>query len=350
MARKRTKRRISAKRRRPLRNRYGRMHRSAFQLGITAAKEMLLQHEIIPFQLMDMNRRWNHWLKLMKYSVHPWSRYLQLNRSFFQGITHQSRIPAPHWLLLPTDQTVAAIVTAMNEETTIDQVLNQLKRMPLTEIIVVVNGSKDQTFHMVRKHADVVAVHFNEPLGHDVGRALGAKISRSDIMLFLDGDIPVKAEQLIPFIGALNGELDAALNEMTPYLNDFSQRDGVTIVKEMLNRVLGRPDLGANSLTAVPHALTRRAVETIGFENLAVPPKAQAIAIKKGLRIGPAAGVDVVASNRIRKTNVGIQNPVSELIIGDHVEALHYVFKEDGARMSYADEIRKRNAVFEVNV
>ena len=86
--------------------------------------------------------------------------------------------------------------------------------------------------------------------------------------------------------------------------------------------MLGRDDLEANSLTAVPHAMTRQALESIGYANLSVPPRAQTLAIRQGLRIEAVQTVDVLSVNRRRKTNRGKDNPVAKLIIGDHIEAL----------------------------
>lgn len=342
------------KRRMKFRRRPGRaasraiLHR-AYQLGKTAAKEMAIKQPLGEFQLKDMNNRWNHWFNIHQYNKLPWRRYIELCQSFFSGVSSESKIAAEDYLLLPTDKTVSVVVNAMNEEHTIAMVLKQLKRLPFHEVIIVINGTHDATYEIVRNNSKAIVLHFNEPLGHDVGRALGAKISRSDILLFLDGDIPINAEQLLPFIGAVDSGLDVALNRITPYLQNFSKRDGVTIVKQLLNRVLGRADLGADSLTAIPHALSRKAIETIGHVNLVVPPKAQAIAIKKGLSVGAPAGVNVVTNNRLRKTNIGVQNPVSDLIVGDHIEALHYIAAQEGVRMAYPDEIRKRSYLTEVS-
>lgn len=341
----REKRNVTQKKYRMLRSRN--IHKKAFQLGKIAAKEMMIQQQINEDQLRDMNRRWNHWFKINRYSKLPWNEYLQTCNYFFRGVASETNTGPLKYLLLPTDKSVSAIVTAMNEEHTISKVFSQLKRMPLHETIIVINGSQDSTFEQVRKDSNAVILHFNEPLGHDVGRALGAKISRSEILLFLDGDIPIQAEELIPFIHAIDKGFDVALNNITPYLQSFNNRDGVTVVKELLNRVLGRADLGANSLTAIPHALSRKAAEIIGYSNLIVPPKAQAIAIREGLNVGAPAGVNVVTNNRIRKTNVGVQNPVAEMIVGDHIEAIHFIANQENARMAYPDEFRKRSYISE---
>jgi len=248
-------------------------------------------------------------------------------------------------LRLPPDLRVAAVVSAMNEEAAIGKVLDQLQLLRLHEIIVVVNGSTDGTWHRVRNHpSSPVALWFPERLGHDVGRAVGAKVSQAEIVLFLDGDIPISAKQLMPFIQAVAKGCDIALNNVTPFLGRFARRDPVTVVKEFLNRSLSRPDLGANSLTAIPHALSRKAIERITPARLAVPPSAQAAAIGLGLTVSAPASVNVFNTNRHRASNTGLVNPVADLIIGDHLEALRELMELQGERLSYPDLFRKREA------
>lgn len=269
--------------------------------------------------------------------------YIPCARAFLRSFCQRAGIREWQGVPLPTYRKVGAVVTAMNEEASIGLVLEQLGRMPLAEIIVVVNGSSDQTFSVARQTSpNAIIVHLPDPLGYDVGRAVGARLSRSDILLFLDGDIAIAAEELIPFIRAIDRGADVALNDLSPFLPLFAGRDEVTVVKEFVNRSLGRNDLGANSLTAIPHALSRRALETIGIFRLAVPPVAQAAAIAGGLAITAPASVDVIRTNRLRDINTGHLNPVARLILGDHLEALGEAMGAASARLHFPDGLRKR--------
>jgi glycosyltransferase involved in cell wall biosynthesis len=244
---------------------------------------------------------------------------------------------------MPTGKTVSVVLTAMNEASTMAAVLDQLARLPIDELIIVVNGSTDGTFDLARARTKAIIVHYSDALGHDVGRAIGAKLSRSEIVLFLDGDFPVTAEQLMLFVDAIERGADVALNNISPFLGQFGHRDSVTMVKELLNRGLGRRDLESNSLTAVPHALSKRAIEVIGYNNLAVPPKAHAIAVSRGLDVDCSVSVDVIAKNKVRYSNTGSQNRVADLIVGDHLEALSMLMAEKGARLGEPDRIRNRS-------
>ncbi|RCX19763.1 glycosyl transferase family 2 [Fontibacillus phaseoli] len=227
----------------------------------------------------------------------------------------------------------SAVVTASNEAATLPKVLFELGKLPLREIIVVLNGCTDGSFETVQRDPRVIRLSFPMRLGHDVGRAIGAAVATGDIILFMDGDLPLPAEELAPFLLAVDRGADVALNDISPFLPPFSRQDDVTRSKSYLNLSLGRPDLKANSMTAVPHAISRRALAATGTSALVVPPKAQAIAMVHGLNVCAPHSVNVLRGNRIRSGNTGAGNPVARLIIGDHIEALGEAMKIMGARL-----------------
>lgn len=248
----------------------------------------------------------------------------------------------PPYVLLPLRGRAAAVVTVRNEEEAIQQVLQELALLPLQDTIVVINGSTDHSFRYAREFAGVTIIHEPTALGLDVGRALGARMTDADIVLFVDGDFPVAARELAAFLLAVDHGIDVALNDVMPYLSRFAHWDAVSRVKQFLNSALGRADLGANSLTCIPHALSRRAIRTVGEPSLAVPPKAQAAALNAKLKTAAVASINVFAKNRRRKQNIGAGNPVARLILGDHIEALHSVQRTGGARLGFADRVRRR--------
>ncbi|WP_143100972.1 glycosyltransferase [Paenibacillus sp. 1_12] len=290
-----------------------------------------------------VNNQWLARIKEKSFNKKSWPHYCEAVKGYLEGYSLISGINVREWMLLPTERTVSVVISVMNEEATVMNVLHQLQRMPLEEIIVVVNGSGDSTFQRVRKGSSAIVVYYPEPLGYDVGRAIGSKLTGSDIVVYVDGDMTIAAEQLIPFIAAIDRGADVALNHISPYLRTFAHWDGVSMVKQLINVSLGRPDLGADSLTAVPHALSRKALDTIGIEQLMVPPKAQALAIAKGLVVTAPWSVDVITTNRVNQHNKGANNSVSDMIIGDHIEALHAVQQLGGERLSFTDLIRKRS-------
>ncbi|TXK84737.1 glycosyltransferase [Paenibacillus sp. N3.4] len=233
----------------------------------------------------------------------------------------------------------------MNEEATLQSQLNELVRLPFEEIIVVVNGSTDNSYEIVRNHpCCATIVHFDSALGYDVGRAVGAKLSHSDILLFLDGDMTISVDIMLPFIYEIEKGADVVLNPISSILPNYDQRDSVSNIKQFLNLCLGRKDLNADSLTAVPHALSLRAIERLGAKVLAVPPVAHERAVRYGLSVVSSPVVaDVINSNRLRKQNVGEENHVEQLILGDHLEALHELMETSAPRLNFPDLMRQRH-------
>ncbi|MGG2994912.1 glycosyltransferase family A protein [Paenibacillus macerans] len=259
---------------------------------------------------------------------------LPIALAFRKGYADASGLADP-WIPLPLKEGAAAIVTASNEERTLPAVLAELCKLPFKEIIVVLNGCSDGSFAAVERDPRVTKLNFPERLGHDIGRAIGAAAASEPILLFTDGDMVLPAEELAAFLIAVDQGMDLALNNLSPYLPPFPQQDEVTRCKTFLNHALGRPDLQANSLTAVPHAISRRTLQTVGTGALIVPPKAQALALARGLTVGAPHSVDVVRKNRIRRGNTGAGNAVAQMIIGDHIEALGAVMQTEGVRLRH---------------
>lgn len=320
----------------------GAAYRLGLQLGRVDAPSQPPEGESELRRLL--NRRWTARVKGRGLAGNPWARYHAAAAGYVRGFFAGMGRPAPNWVPLPTERSVAVIVTAKNEERTIAAVLKEADRLT-DETYVIVNGSSDETFRQARAASRANVLSYPQTLGHDVGRSVGAKLARADILLFTDGDMPIPAEQLVPFVHGIEQGLDVALNNIYPYLGSFGRQDTVTIMKQFLNRALDRPDLKASSLTAVPHALSRRAVETLGLELLSVPPKAQALALLLKLQVGNAGQVNVIRGNKRRKLNRGRGNPVASMIVGDHLEALKLAGDRMGERLAYPDVLRKRRYI-----
>ena len=89
---------------------------------------------------------------------------------------------------------IYTIVPAKNEEEKIDKTLNMLLKTSTDKIIVVVNGSTDNTFMRVLNiNSDrIQPVLINKPLGLDIPRSVGAFLaynSEATGFIFVDGDM-----------------------------------------------------------------------------------------------------------------------------------------------------------------
>ena len=240
---------------------------------------------------------------------------------------------------------LSVIIPAQNEEATIAAVLREVRKLSPLEIIVVVNGSTDGTAQRCRAMGCTV-YEYPTALGNDVGRAVGARYARGDVLLFLDGDIPIPSERLRPFVAAIENGNDLALNDLS-WLNATGLPHYTTLAKKTFNRMLQRIDLSGNSLLAIPHAISREALRAIGWQRLATPVVAQAIAIDRKLRICNCASVDVVHTNMPRSMHRRHRGaspfPEStERILGDHLEAIHEAIQRRGLRAGLTDGARLR--------
>ncbi|WP_166240477.1 glycosyltransferase family 2 protein [Paenibacillus turpanensis] len=243
---------------------------------------------------------------------------------------------------------VSVIIPAANERKTIRQVIYEARHVhPETEVIVVVNGSTDGTERLAEEMGARVVV-FPEVLGHDVGRAIGAREAKGRILLFTDADIVIPAAKLRPFVEQIDQGADIALNR---YLGPVKTKrpHPVILAKHALNAMCSRPDLRGFSLTTVPHAMSREALEKVGMELLVIPPKAMAAAVHLGMNIKLPCRVDVGRSNPRRRTKYRV-DPVQTLILGDHLEALGWLLEavrdnESGIRIGMTDLQRNRQRV-----
>lgn len=240
---------------------------------------------------------------------------------------------------------VSVIIPAMNESRTIQAVIREARSVhPDTEVIVVANGSRDGTKELAEA-AGARVIHYSQPLGHDVGRSIGALHAKGETLLFTDGDIVIPGSILRAFVEAVGSGADVALNEYSGH-TDRKTVHSVVLAKHALNGLLSKPELKGMSLTAIPHAMSRRAAETIGLEHLAVPPLAHAVAAVKGLKLAPARFVEVGKTNPARRSRRKKgKDPLEHLILGDHVEAIEWLLNKTGPRGGYAEQAKRRDVI-----
>nr|WP_276358320.1 glycosyltransferase [Cohnella sp. YIM B05605] len=279
-------------------------------------------------------------------------RRRDLLRDFASGRSTLGALsPGRTWLSAPSrlygGKSLSAVIPAQDEETTIRQVVREVRKIEPAEIIVVANGSKDRTAAFAADEgAKVIAIP--EPLGNDVGRSVGALAATGDILLFVDGDFVLPASELFPYAHAAASGVDVALNDLNHYLDLRFPLNDVTLMKYALNLALNRKDLGVGSLIAVPHALSRQALRTVGAEALVSPGTALVKAALAGLTLKNVRRTEVDRINRIRPeqhfSTVGLP-PAAERILGDHLEALHELIRIAGPRGPFPEDGRDWRSV-----
>jgi glycosyltransferase involved in cell wall biosynthesis len=234
-----------------------------------------------------------------------------------------SRLPSYY-----SGRRLSVVIPARNEEATIERQIREVRDIGPAEIIVVANGTQDRTAELALRSGARV-VHVPEALGTDTGRALGASIATGDILLFVDAEPVVAAEDLYPFAVAVRHGVDVALNDSNHCLERGLPAVSAIPAMVALNQALEQKRLGASSMTMIPFAISRRALDAIGWESLLCPPRALAAAALEGLSIAAPHRVDVEKDNRLRPEK-RLNGLAVEQIVGDHIEALHYIIKRKG--------------------
>jgi len=108
---------------------------------------------------------------------------------------------------------VSVIVPALNEEQTIPATLQAIRKasQPNIELIVVDDGSRDQTYNLSSLFADrVIRNHVN--MGKGKALMIGSQQANADIIVFIDADLGETAvywERLL--LPILNDELDMTI-------------------------------------------------------------------------------------------------------------------------------------------
>lgn len=241
---------------------------------------------------------------------------------------------------------LSIIVPAWNEEETIGEVLKELLRLQPDELIVVDNGSEDQTGNIAGE-AGARVITYDVPLGNDIPRAIGALATEADIYLFTDSDIIIPAEELITLIEDIEEGVDMAINAVD-WCARFPNPDAPSIARYYLNVCLGRRDLGLENVLTIPHAFSKKALDLIGREVLANPLLATAMVIDQGLNVSVPTQFNVLGKNRPRKAHQirpGDKLPYSYLRIhGDTNEAFRYLLEQKGPRFGLGSGLRDRKA------
>ncbi|WP_238996757.1 glycosyltransferase family 2 protein [Paenibacillus pinistramenti] len=235
---------------------------------------------------------------------------------------------------------ISVIIPVMNERRTLQRVIREAGKVhPQSEIIVIANGCTDGSARLARR-LGVHVYEYPEPLGHDVPRAVGARMAKGEVLLFIDGDMIVPAEDLRLFVRHILSGGDIALNSYSGPVHS-RQTHPVVSAKHTLNMLLERPDLKGASLTAVPHALSRRAAEMLGADLLSNPPLALAQAVLKGIEVTPVHEVNAGRLNRSRR-RAGQDDLLIPLLVGDHMEAIGLILENRGLRGGFSDLERIR--------
>ncbi|KFN01630.1 glycosyltransferase [Bacillus clarus] len=247
-------------------------------------------------------------------------------------------------------KSLSVIIPVCNEIASIADVIQSVKPLQPLEIIVVANGCTDGT-EKVAESLGCKVVEYTNLLGNDVGRAVGAKQAKGDVLLFIDGDFAIHSSHLQLFLNPiLYNQADAVLNNFDALFLKKQRPHSITVWRQILNAMLEREELKIDSLLSVPHALTKEVVQSIGYDGLINPNIAHMRLIKNNWRISRHFAIDVITPNKFRPLEhdaYGTNLSHSEKrMIGDHIETTAEWIAGLDKRGGYCDGNRKRDSIY----
>lgn len=233
---------------------------------------------------------------------------------------------------------VSVIIPASDDSPFLRKLIETAGRLtPFTEVIVVCPG---QTAQLPRKTlgAGVKVVHTGVAITYDEGRAIGAAHASGDILLFLDERVVVSQSLLKKYVlAAINGS-DIVITSYSAHPPNRKEPAHRTAAR-LLNHLLGKPELGTGSMSFVPYAIKRSAMEQIGHHALCNPPLALAYAVKLELSTTSILPVPVLQWNT---GAVPAMKKGTHAILQDHAEAIRFLMHEKGTRGGLPDGDRYR--------
>jgi glycosyltransferase involved in cell wall biosynthesis len=115
------------------------------------------------------------------------------------------------------DKKITVIIPALNEESTLPLVLNDISRELVDEIVVVDNGSKDRTVEIAREAGATVLHETKKGYGYPCLTGIEhIKTNNADVVVFVDGnysDHPDEIEKLVEPV--IRNDYDLVLGSRT---------------------------------------------------------------------------------------------------------------------------------------
>jgi glycosyltransferase involved in cell wall biosynthesis len=115
----------------------------------------------------------------------------------------------------PTDKKIYIIIPVLNEETVIQEVINEIKKEGFNDIIVVDDGSHDQTCQKAKEIEGIVALRHKINRGKGAAAKTGieaAKLLGAEIVVTMDGDGQHDPKDIRKLVGPIiEGKRDVVL-------------------------------------------------------------------------------------------------------------------------------------------
>lgn len=227
---------------------------------------------------------------------------------------------------------IYGIIPCYNESLYIKEVLREACLSDIDKIIVVDNGSTDETLEILRSELSdkVNILYCSTPLGYDVPRAAGlhfALMEGGEYFVYLDGDMDgIKGEDINMIIKSLRLGVDLSLTDCY-YKGELPCGLARFVVeyRGMLNQELNLFDkIKYSTPSHGPHGISRRLAASVPLQYVAVPPLLLCWAHKKGfvVEIGLNKLHSFLGSSERDERHTLL---MAETIIGDCISGINYI-------------------------
>jgi len=231
---------------------------------------------------------------------------------------------------------IAAVIPVKNEAATIRKVIRTVSSTEVDLIIPVFNGCTDSSREIIEAMncAKISPIHFESSLGIDVPRSIGAAWAHklgAEIILFIDGDMEGNiANTLKGLLSSISRKgFQMSLTNCYPPETESKPSQLARYLLNLrteLNRRLGFEEaIGNASPSHGPHAITRKFIESVPCQELAVPPVTLALAARCRLNVGIGARLPHARLGS-RQRDFYHNKQIAETIIGDCLEALQVFY------------------------
>ena len=133
---------------------------------------------------------------------------------------------------------ISIIIPVFNEEENIEKLLNSIKKNKIKnkEIIIVDDGSTDNTREILKKFGSFVKCVHIKKSGVARARNVGIRYSRGSLIFFFDGDVILKNNTLKSFIKCFKE--NKKLNILQGHWNKTYPSETNFITKHILLKIL----------------------------------------------------------------------------------------------------------------
>ena len=189
---------------------------------------------------------------------------------------------------------LSIIIPAYNSAPKLPHLISKLKKLSIknseTEIIVVDDASKDDTYEKIKKISGIKLIHHIKNTGKGGALKSGLSVATGDILLIQDDDLEYNPEDIPSLISPIiKNEADAVfgsrrLNKKNKYIST-SYKVGATIVNNIIKIIIGKnltdPITGYKAFTKEVYRQIQP-IESKGFE---IEAELTAKISKKGFKI-----------------------------------------------------------------